>query len=107
MKTILITGAGGGVGTHLRRELAGRYALRLADIRRLKPGAGETFDRPFDDRPPAQPEQGLGCGVGEGTHALAAPGGKDHRFHAQNVYPTFFSAGSNSSRRRASGASSR
>ena len=33
MKTILITGAGGGVGTLLRRELAGKYALRLSDIR--------------------------------------------------------------------------
>jgi uronate dehydrogenase len=43
MKTILITGAGGGVGTYLRRELAGRYSLRLSDYRRLKPGAGETF----------------------------------------------------------------
>ncbi len=43
MKTILITGAGGGVGTHLRQQLAGKYALRLSDIRRLKPGAGETF----------------------------------------------------------------
>jgi uronate dehydrogenase len=43
MKTVLITGAGGGVGTHLRQQLAGKYALRLSDIRRLKPGAGETF----------------------------------------------------------------
>jgi len=43
MKTILITGAGGVVGTYLRKELAGKYALRLSDIRRLKPGAGETF----------------------------------------------------------------
>ena len=33
MKTVLITGAGGGIGTHLRRELAGRYRLRLSDIR--------------------------------------------------------------------------
>ena len=33
MKTILITGAGGGVGTLLRRELAGKYELRLSDIR--------------------------------------------------------------------------
>jgi uronate dehydrogenase len=45
MKTILITGAGGGVGTHLRRELAGRYALRLSDLRPLKPGAQERFVR--------------------------------------------------------------
>ena len=43
MKTILITGAGGIVGTHLRRELAGKYLLRLSDIRRLKTGPGETF----------------------------------------------------------------
>jgi uronate dehydrogenase len=33
MKKILITGAAGDVGGHLRRELAGRYALRLSDIR--------------------------------------------------------------------------
>ena len=29
MKTILITGASGDVGTHLRRELAGKYVLRV------------------------------------------------------------------------------
>jgi uronate dehydrogenase len=43
MKTILMTGAGGGVGTYLRRELSGKYSLRLSDYRRLKPAAGETF----------------------------------------------------------------
>ena len=36
MKTILITGAAGGVGTHLRRELAGRYVLKVSDVRPLK-----------------------------------------------------------------------
>ncbi len=36
MKTILITGASGDVGTHLRRELAGKYALRVSDLRPLK-----------------------------------------------------------------------
>jgi len=46
MKTILITGAAGGIGTHLRRELAGRYRLRLSDRRAIKPlGAGESFVR--------------------------------------------------------------
>jgi uronate dehydrogenase len=46
MKSVLITGAGGDVGTHLRRELAGRYKLRLSDIKPLKPLAkGETFVR--------------------------------------------------------------
>src|SRR5258708_13407729 len=32
-KKVLITGAAGDVGSHLRRELAGRYRLRLADAR--------------------------------------------------------------------------
>lgn len=36
MKTILITGAAGDVGTHLRRELAGKYKLRLSDLRPIK-----------------------------------------------------------------------
>ena len=45
MKTILITGASGDVGTHLRRELAGKYNLRLSDLRPLKPAKGEKFAR--------------------------------------------------------------
>jgi len=46
MKTILITGAAGGIGGHLRRALAGRYRLRLSDIRPVKPLAGgESFVR--------------------------------------------------------------
>jgi uronate dehydrogenase len=45
MKTVLITGATGDVGTHLRRELAGKYRLRLSDKRNLKKGKGETFIR--------------------------------------------------------------
>lgn len=44
LKTLLITGAAGDVGTHIRRELAGKYALRLSDIRPIKKLAeGETF----------------------------------------------------------------
>ena len=44
MKKILITGAAGDVGSHLRRELAGRYELRLSDIRPLEDlAAGEEF----------------------------------------------------------------
>jgi uronate dehydrogenase len=44
MKKILITGAAGDVGGHLRRELAGRYALRLSDVR---PVAGLAADEEF------------------------------------------------------------
>ena len=46
MKSILMTGAAGRIGTFLRRELAGKYKLRLSDIkpiRDLRPG--ETFVR--------------------------------------------------------------
>ncbi len=43
MKTVLITGATGDVGTHLRRELAGKYKLRLSDFRSLKKNKSETF----------------------------------------------------------------
>ena len=46
MKTLLITGAAGDVGTHLRRELAGRYRLRLSDVKPITDLApGEEFMR--------------------------------------------------------------
>src|SRR5712671_2007649 len=46
MKKILITGAAGDVGSHLRRELAGRYELRRSDIRPVRNLApGEEFVR--------------------------------------------------------------
>src|SRR5205823_89064 len=45
MKTVLITGATGDVGTHLSRELAGKYKLRLSDKRLLKAPKGQTFVR--------------------------------------------------------------
>jgi uronate dehydrogenase len=45
VKTVLITGAAGDIGTHLSRELAGRYTLRLSDRRPLKPPPGQTFVR--------------------------------------------------------------
>lgn len=46
MKTILITGAAGDVGTHLRRELHGRYRIRASDLRDLKESfPGQKFVR--------------------------------------------------------------
>ncbi len=46
MKTILMTGAAGDLGTHLRRDLAGKYLLRLSDMRPVAPlAAGEKFVR--------------------------------------------------------------
>jgi uronate dehydrogenase len=45
MKTVLITGATGDVGSHLRRELAGKYRLVLSDKRNLKAEKDEKFIR--------------------------------------------------------------
>ena len=45
MKTILITGAAGDVGTHLRRELAGKYRIRASDLRPIRKIAEETVVR--------------------------------------------------------------
>jgi uronate dehydrogenase len=43
-KVVLVTGAAGGVGGHLRRELAGKYDLRLSDVRPIADLAkGERF----------------------------------------------------------------
>jgi len=54
MKTVLITGAAGDVGTHLRRELAGRYKLVVSDRKPVTDlREGETHARgdvtSFDD----------------------------------------------------------
>ena len=44
MKTILMTGAAGGVGSHLRRELAAHYRFVLSDIQPIvELKANETF----------------------------------------------------------------
>jgi uronate dehydrogenase len=43
MKTVLITGAAGDVGSYLRQELAGKYKFRLSDKRDLKKSKGEQF----------------------------------------------------------------
>ncbi|HZM46905.1 MAG TPA: NAD(P)-dependent oxidoreductase [Burkholderiales bacterium] len=45
MKNILITGAAGDAGTHLRRELKGKYRIRASDLRPLKKAGTETFMR--------------------------------------------------------------
>jgi uronate dehydrogenase len=45
MKTILITGAAGDVGTHLRRELADKYRIRASDLRPIDKVAQESTMR--------------------------------------------------------------
>ena len=44
MKTILMTGAAGGIGSYLRPELSGKYELRLSDRASVSAlGEGERF----------------------------------------------------------------
>ena len=43
MKTVLITGAAGNIGSQLRQQFAAKYKLRLSDKRLLRPRADETF----------------------------------------------------------------
>jgi len=44
MQTLLVTGAAGSIGAHLRAAFAGRYRLRLSDLRAIDTlAAGETF----------------------------------------------------------------
>ena len=46
MKTILMTGAAGRIGSFLRAELAGKYRMRLSDLKPIRDlRAGETFMR--------------------------------------------------------------
>ena len=46
MKTILMTGAAGRIGSFMRAELAGKYRMRLSDLKPIRDlRAGETFMR--------------------------------------------------------------
>jgi uronate dehydrogenase len=53
-KKILITGAAGDVGTHLRRELQGKYKIVASDLRDLgETFKGQTFKRAVISKMPA------------------------------------------------------
>ena len=67
MKTVLITGASGDVGTHLRRELAGRYKVRLSDL------------RPLQDK--KREEQFMQADISEMSHAKRITRGVDAIVH--------------------------
>jgi hypothetical protein len=52
----------------------------VIDDQIVETGIAQAFDLPDDQRFAAGHEQGLRGMVGERAHALAQPGGKDHRF---------------------------
>ena len=75
-KTVLMTGAAGGVAGHLRRELAGRYRLRLSDVRPVRDLARpEAFARANLARPAdcARITKGVDAIVHLGGYAVEGP----------------------------------
>ena len=102
MKTILITGAGGGVGAHLRRELAGKYRLRLSDIRPITSLApGERFV-PGDiasTRDMLRATRGVGAVVHLGGYSVEGPWEDILRANVVGCYTVFETARRNGVRR--------
>ncbi|MGQ0578273.1 MAG: NAD-dependent epimerase/dehydratase family protein [Betaproteobacteria bacterium] len=95
MKTILLTGAAGDVGTHLRSELAGCYELRLSDLRPIKKLApGETFIRGDVARLPdmLRVSEGVDAIVHLGGFALEGPWDTILRANVVGCYNTFEAA---------------
>src|SRR3954464_13582879 len=83
VKTVLITGAAGDVGTHLSRELADTYNVRLSDKRPLKPPKGQSFMR-ADERPSKPPKDTafMRADVSEMADALRITKGVDAIVHS-------------------------
>jgi uronate dehydrogenase len=76
MKSILITGAAGDVGTHLRRELAGKYRIVATDLRDLKEKfKGQTFRRAdiSDMRDALRITRGVDAVVHMGGYSVEGP----------------------------------
>src|SRR5258708_33304489 len=95
MKKILITGAAGDVGSHLRRELAGRYELRLSDIRPLKNlASGEEFIRGdcASLRDMLRVTQGVAAVVHLGGFSVEGPWGVIVRANVARSYNAFEAA---------------
>jgi uronate dehydrogenase len=95
MKTVLITGATGDVGTHLRRELAGRYKLRLSDLRPVKGKAkAETFMKAdiADFAAARRITKGVDAIVHLGGYSVEGPWEAIHRANIVGCYNIFEAA---------------
>jgi len=102
MKTILITGAAGDVGTHLRRELAGKYNLRLSDLRPVKKLAAGEKSMPGDIARMADMRRmtkGVDAIVHLGGFAVEGPWDMILRANIAGCYNTFEAARENGVKR--------
>jgi uronate dehydrogenase len=101
MKTVLITGAAGDVGSHLRRELAGKYTLRLSDKRSLKPAKEEKFIRAdiskFGDA--MKITKGVDAIVHLGCYSVEGPWEAIHQANIVGCYNVFEAARRNKVKR--------
>ena len=101
MKTVLITGAAGDLGSHLRRELAGKYTLRLSDKRSLKPSKDEKFVRADISKPAdaLKITKGVDAIVHLGGYSVEGPWKAIHEANIVGCYNIFEAARKNKVKR--------
>ena len=101
MKTVLMTGAAGDVGSYLRQELAGKYKLRLSDKRTLKPVKGETFTKADISRMPdaMRITKGVDAIVHLGGYSVEGPWEAIHKANIVGCYNIFEAARRNKVKR--------
>jgi len=101
MKTVLITGAAGDVGSYLRRELAGKYKLRLSDRRPLKKSKSESFMRADISRmvDALRITKGVDAIVHLGGYSVEGPWAAIHKANIVGCYNIFEAARKNKVKR--------
>ena len=101
MKNVLITGAAGDVASYLRRELAGRYKLRLSDKRSVKPQKGERFVKADISKMPGALKitKGVDAIVHLGGYSVEGPWEAIHKANIVGCYNIFEAARRNKVKR--------
>jgi len=101
LKTVLITGAAGDVASYLRRELAGRYKLRLSDKRNLRKEKGEVFIKADISKMPdaLTITKGVDAIVHLGGYSVEGPWEAIHKANIVGCYNMFEAARRNKVKR--------
>ena len=101
MKTVLITGAAGDVASYLRRELAGKYKLRLSDKRKIEKKKGEQFIQADISRMPdaLKITKGVDAIVHLGGYSVEGPWEPIHKANIVGCYNIFEAARKNKVKR--------